>query len=163
MSRKLTLFAAAAFVAGATATAMAYTSGGVPSLGPASHMQVLVYKAYYDGHPDKYLTLDVSNKAQATALHINYAPRLGQVKGAPPQYFFQGAAAPGQVSVFGLTEPGKPNYTPLWEELFVTWKSGVTPTLMKKDDDINAAAKAGKLTVRDMHVVLNAPIISVGK
>jgi hypothetical protein len=35
--------------------------------------------------------------------------------------------------------------------------------LLKVDDDINAAAKAAKLTVRDMHVVLNAPIISVGK
>ena len=103
------------------------------------------------------------SKAQAAALHINYAPRLAGVRGSPPQYFFQGRAAAGQVAVFGLTEPGKPNYTPLWEELFVTWKPGVTPVLLKVDDDINAAAKAGKLTIRDMHVVLNAPIISVGK
>src|SRR5438034_4843681 len=44
-----------------------------------------------------------------------YTTLFRSVKGAPPQYFFQGTAAPGQVSVFGLTEPGKPNYTPLWE------------------------------------------------
>ena len=105
----------------------------------------------------------MSNKAQAAALHINYAPLLAKTKGAPPQYFFKGRAAAGQVSVFGLTEPGKPNYTPLWDVYWVTWKPGVTPTLMKVDDDINAAAKAGKLTVRDAHVVINAPIISVGK
>jgi len=135
----------------------------VPTLGPASHAQVVVYKGYYDGHLDRYLVLDVSSKAQAAALHINYAPLLAQVKGAPPQYFFHGPAAAGQVSVFGLTEPGKPNYTPLWDEYFVTWKPGVTPTLLKVDDDIKAAAKAGKLTIRDAHAVINAPIISVGK
>jgi len=163
MSRKVTLIASAALVAGVATTALASTFGGVPTLGPASHARVTVYKGYYDGHPDKYLVLDVSSKAQAAALHINYSPRLGHVKGAPPQYCFQGTAAPGQVSVFGLTEPGKPNYTPLWEELFVTWKPGVTPVLFKVDDDITAAAKAGKLTIRDMHVVINTPIISVGK
>ncbi len=163
MSRKMTLIAMAALAVGVATSVAAFATGGVPTLGPSSHARVVVYKGYYDGHLDKYLVLDVSSKTQAAALHINYSPRLGHVKGAPPQYFFQGTAAPGQVSVFGLTEPGKPNYTPLWEELFVTWKPGVTPVLLKVDDDITAAAKAGKLTIRDMHVVLNAPIISVGK
>src|SRR5438034_10109454 len=92
-----------------------------------------------------------------------YTTLFRSVKGAPPQYFFKGRAAAGQVSVFGLTEPGKPNYTPLWDVYWVTWKPGVTPTLMKVDDDINAAAKAGKLTVTDAHMVLNAPIVGVGK
>jgi hypothetical protein len=163
MSRKVSLIALALLAAVAATTATAYTLGGLPNLGPSSHAQVVVYKGYYDGHLDKYLVLDVSSKAQAAALHINYSPGLGHVKGAPPQYFFQGTAAPGQVSVFGLTEPGKPNYTPLWDEYFVTWKAGVTPVLLKVDDDITAAAKAGKLTIRDAHIVLNAPIISVGK
>jgi hypothetical protein len=160
MSRKM--FAALPILVAAALTAAA-ASGGVPTLGQPSQVQEKVFKGYYDGHLDTYLVLDVSSKSQATALHINYAPRLGKVKGAPPEYFFEGHAAPGQVAVFGLTEPGKPNYTPLWEELLVTWKPGVTPVLLKVDDDINAAAKAGKLTVRDAHVVINAPILSVGK
>ena len=61
MSNKVTLFAAAALVAGVATTAMAYTSAGVPTLGPSSHSRVLVYKGYYDGHLDKYLVLDVSS------------------------------------------------------------------------------------------------------
>ena len=153
--------AAAALAASAGTVAAAAATGGL-SLGPSSSVNTRGYLGYYDGHKDAYLALDVSNKAQAAALHVNYAPRLAQVKGAPPQYFFQGRAAAGQVAVFGLTEPGKPNYTPLWEEFLVTWKPGVTPTLLKVDDDINAAAKAGKLAVRDAHIVINAPIIGVG-
>jgi len=162
MSRTL-ICIGGALVVGAAVAAAAFASGGTLTLGPASKAQERVYKGYYDGHLDTFLALDVSSKAQAAAAHLNYAPLLAKTKGAPPQYFFQGKAAAGQVSVFGLTEPGKPNYTPLWEVFWVTWKPGVTPTLMKVDDDINAAAKAGKLTVTDAHMVLNAPIVSVGK
>ena len=163
MSRKLISVTITTLVAGAAVAATAFASGGTLTLGPSSNAQEHVYKGYYDGHLDTFLALDVSNKAQAAAAHLNYAPVIGKTKGAPPQYFFQGKAAAGQVSVFGLTEPGKPNYTPLWDVYWVTWKPGVTPTLMKVDDDIKAAAKAGKLTVTDAHMVLNAPITSVGK
>jgi hypothetical protein len=74
----------------------------------------------------------------------------------------QGKAAPGQLSVFG-SEPGESDYNPLWEELVVTWKAAAKPVLLVKDDQINVLAKEGKLTVRDAHVVLNAPILEVGK
>lgn len=163
MSRRAISVALAALVTGAALAATASASGGVPTLGPSSYGQLKVYKGYYDGHLDRFLALDVSSKSQAAALHINYAPLLAKTKGAPPQFFFQGPAAAGQVSVFGLTEPGKPNYTPLWDVYFVTWKPGVTPTLLKVDDDIKAAAKAGKLNITDAHAILNAPIISVGR
>jgi hypothetical protein len=67
-----------------------------------------------------------------------------------------------QLSVFG-SEPGEDDYNPLWEEFFVTWKAGAKPVLLVKDDQIKALAKKGKLTLRDAHVVLNAPIVKVGK
>jgi hypothetical protein len=44
----------------------------------------------------------------------------------------------------------------------VTWQPGITPVLLVKDNQITALAKAGKLTISDPHVVLNAPITSVG-
>ena len=84
------------------------------------------------------------------------------MKRAPAQYFVRGAAAKGQLSVFG-SEPGESNYNPLWEEFFVTWKPGVKPVLLVKDDQIKSLAKANKLTLRDAHIVLNAPITKVGK
>ena len=125
------------------------------------HRQIAVYQGYYDGHKDGYVITDVSNKAQANAWHVNFAPVLKSVKGAPEQYFVSGRAAAGQLAVFG-SEPGEASYNPLWDELVVTWNPGVTPVLLVKDDQITQLAKAGKLKINDPHIVLNAPITSVG-
>src|SRR5207248_2891451 len=125
------------------------------------HTPQLTYLGYYDGHKDSYLITDVSSKAQARALHVNFAASIAMMKGMPAQYFVMGRAAPGQLSVFG-SEPGEKDYDPLWEEFFVTWKAGVTPVLLKSDNQITALAKAGKLTNRDAHIALNAPITKVG-
>jgi hypothetical protein len=64
--------------------------------------------------------------------------------------------------VFG-SGAGESDCNPLWIELFVTWKSGVKPTLLTSDNQIIALAKKHKLIVRDAHIVLNAPMITVGK
>ena len=151
----------AAGLLGAAFAAAAFASSGHLLLGPASRSEQTTFKAYYDGHKDIYLVTDVSSKAQAKAMHINFAPAIGHVKGLPPQYFVQGKAAAGQLSVFG-SEPGESDYNPLWEEFFVTWKSGATRVLLVKDDQINELAKKGELTLRDAHIVLDAPITKVG-
>lgn len=145
----------------AVIAAVASAAAGLPNLGPATKGSQLIYKGYYDHHVDTYVITDVSDKAQADAMHVNYAAALKGVKGLPDQYFVEGAAAAGQTTVFG-SEPGKPDYNPLWDEVWVTWKPGVTPVLLGQDDQINALAKAGKLTVTDAHIVLNAPILGVG-
>jgi len=147
----------------AAAGVLAASASAAPPLmvGPAAHKQLAVYQGYYDGHKDGYVITDVSSKSQASALHVNFAPILKGAKAAPPQYFVTGRAAAGQLAVFG-SEPGESDYNPLWDELFVTWKAGVTPVLLVKDDQISSLAKAGKLTIRDPHIVLNAPITSVG-
>lgn len=159
MTRYLTLLAITAVAA--TATVAAAATSGKLALGPASHAEQTTYKAYYDGHKDTYLVTDVSSKSQAKAMHINYSGGLALAKGLPDQYFVTGKAAPAQLSVFG-SEPGESSYNPLWEEMFVTWKAGASPVLLVKDDQIDSLAKQGKLTVRDAHIVLNAPITHVG-
>ena len=105
---------------------------------------------------------DVSNRAQARALHVNFSRAIGKVKGAPAQYFVRGKAVRGQLSVFG-SEPGEADYNPLWEEVWLTWKKGVKPVLIGQDDQIDALEKKGKLTEKDAHIVLDAPILKVGK
>ena len=167
MSRRLL---AGAVAAGAVITvaliivvaASASAAGGGVPLGPVTQTSQPTYLGYYDGHKDTFLATDTSNKAQAAAMHINYSAALAAVKGAPSQFFIEGKAAPGQISVFG-SEPGKPDYNPLWEEIAVTWKAGVTPVTLKQDDQIDALAKAGKLTEKDLHIVFNAPITKIGK
>ena len=158
MSTRITagtvLLAAALLVGSASAAAPLM-------LGPSTHKQLALYQGSYDGHKDGYVITDVSNKAQANAWHVNFAPVLKSVKGAPEQYFVSGRAAAGQLAVFG-SEPGEASYNPLWDELVVTWNPGVTPVLLVKDDQITQLAKAGKLKINDPHIVLNAPITSIG-
>jgi hypothetical protein len=140
----------------------AAASGGLPNIGKPSMNAQPVYKGYYDHHIDTYLITDVSSKSQAKALHINYSAELKGVKGLPKQYFVKGPAAKGQLTVFG-SELGKADYNPLWEEIWVTWKKGVKPLLLGQDDQIKGLAKKGKVTMEDAHIVLNAPILQVGK
>jgi len=146
----------------ATAAGAAASTGGLPNIGTPAMKAQPVYKGYYDHHIDTYLITDVSSKSQAKALHVNYSAELKSFKGAPDQYFVRGRAAKGQLTVFG-SEPGESDYNPLWEEVWVTWKKGVKPVLLGQDDQIKSLAKKGKLTMKDAHIVLNAPILKVGK
>lgn len=151
-------FGVVAAVAGIAAAA----SGGLPNIGKPAMQAQPVYKGYYDKHIDTYVLTDVSSKSQAKALHINYSAELKAVKGAPRQFFVKGNAAKGQLTVFG-SQPGESDYNPLWEEIWVTWKSGAKPVLLTSDNQVDSLQKKGKLTETDAHIVLNAPILKVGK
>src|SRR5919198_1448220 len=119
--------AALAVAAGADAS----LTGG-PKMGPQSTVSRPAFNGYYDGHKDTYLNTDVSNKAEAKAMHINYAPVLQTVplKSAPEIYLVEGKAAAGQLAVFG-SEPGEASYSPIWKETILTWKASATPVLIK--------------------------------
>jgi len=158
--RRIALFGLVIFVA--TVAVAAASSGGLPNIGTPSMKTQPVYKGYYDHHIDTYLITDVSSKSQAKAMHVNYSAELRAVKGLPEQYFVRGRAAKGQLTIFG-SEPGETDYNPLWKEVWVTWKKGVKPVLIGQDNQIDALEKKGKLTEKDAHIVLNAPILKVGK
>lgn len=146
----------------ASATIAAAATGGLPNIGKPAMAAQPVYKGYYDGHIDTYLITDTSSKAQAAAMHINYSAEIGTVKGLPEQYFVKGRAAAGQLSFFG-SEPGESNYNPLWKEVWVMFKPGVKPVLVKSDTQLDALEKKGKMTEKDAHIILDAPILKVGK
>src|SRR5207302_2613324 len=131
---------------------------GGPMMGPMHMTSREAFLGFYDGKKYTYLSTDSSNKAQATAWHINYSAALKSVKGAPAIYLVEGRAAAGQLAAFGSVL-GAPDYSPLWEELVVKWKAGVKPTLLTSDNTILALQKKGKLTVTDTHIVLNCPMI----
>jgi hypothetical protein len=159
MSRNILLGAGAA-AALALAAATAYAGGGM-GMGPAGHVERPAFHGYYDGHKVTYLNTDVSSRAEAKAMHINYSPRLAKVKALPEIYLVRGRAAAGQLAVFG-SEPGEPDYSPLWSETLLSWKAGAKPVVIKSDTQVDALEKKGVLSERDAHVVLNCPIIKVG-
>jgi hypothetical protein len=166
-SGAIALFAVAGFAGGLHAQAAAArhaAAGTLPGvqLGSPHSLMEHAFQAYYDAHKDTYVNTDVSNKAQAKSLGINFAPVLAHsLNASSPMYFVKGRAAAGQIAVFG-SEPGESDYSPLWQEIWVTWKSGATPVLLKSDNQIFSLAKGGKLTVQKTKIVLNAPVTSVG-
>ena len=131
------------------------------AMGPASKSLRPTFHGYYDGHTVTYLNTDVSSKAEAKAMHVNYSASVGKVKGLPEIYLVAGRAAHGQLAVFG-SEPGEPSYSPLWSETLLSWKASAAPVVIKSDTQVDALEKQGKLTERDAHVVLNCPIVKVG-
>jgi hypothetical protein len=154
------IFVGVALVLGTSAAESAIKAG--PIMGSPSGISQPAFHGFYDGHKDTYLNTDVSSKADAAAMHVNYSARIGAVKGLPEIYLVEGRAARGQLAIFG-SEPGEQDYSPLWSETILTWKSGATPVLITSDTQIDKIEKTGKLTERDAHVVLNCPIIKVGK
>jgi hypothetical protein len=146
----------------AVALAMAAFGGGTLMMGAPHTIKQPSFRGYYDGHLDTYLSTDISNRAEAKAMHINYSAGIGKVKGLPEIYLVQGRAATGQLAVFG-SEPGESDYSPLWDETILTWKIGSKPVLITSDNQVNKLEKTSGLTERPGHVVLNCPIIKVGK
>ena len=65
-------------------------------MGPSARVLRPAFHGYYDGHKDTYLSTDVSSKAEARSMHVNYSASLGTVKGLPEIYLVQGRAAAGQ-------------------------------------------------------------------
>jgi hypothetical protein len=125
MSRKIALVIGVTLVAASFSIA-AYASTG-PIMGPTARVTRPAFHGYYDGHKNTYLNTDLSSKADAAAMHINYSASIGKVKGLPEIYLVEGRAAPGQLAIFG-SEPGEKNYSPLWSETILTWKAGAHTT-----------------------------------
>ena len=61
------------------------------------------------------------------------------------------------------TVPGKADYSPLWQLNKVTFKDGITPHLLKSKADVDAAVKAGEVTVTQTNTVINCPVLGFGQ
>jgi hypothetical protein len=162
--RTLLVSAVMPLALGVAAGASASLAGGGPRMGPQTKLARPAFQGYYDDHKDTYLNTDVSSKAEAKMMHINYAPVLKSVplKSAPEIYLVQGKAAAGQLAVFG-SEPGETSYSPIWKETILTWKASATPVLITSDTQIDQLEKKGGLTERSTSIRLSCPIVKVGK
>jgi len=160
MPKKIVLAATAVAATAVLATGV-YAAGGPMMMGSTKPIKQPSFQGYYDGHKDTYLSTDISSKAEAKAMHINYSASIGKVKGLPEIYLVQGRSAAGQLAVFG-SQPGEPDYSPLWAETILTWRAGSKPVLITSDNQVNKLEKTSGLTERPGKVVLNCPIIKVG-
>jgi len=149
-----------------TATVVVSTrsgSGGPMSgmMGPMSMTSLTTFTGWYDKHKVLFLATDTSNKAEAMSEHINYSPSLAKsLSSTDSIYMVTNGAFATRGAVFG-SEPGEADYTPLWQEVLVTWKDPGQAVALGSDDQIKGLTKAGKLTTQMTGTVLNCPIIKV--
>ena len=143
-----------------TTTTAATPAAAIPT---ATTISQPVTYGYYDGHVDWMLSTDVSSKTQAASSHINYsAALLLQPARRRSLRCTSSADRRRRTSPWcSGASPAKTTTRPLWREITVKWKPGVTPVLLVKDDQINSLAAKGQLTAVPTNVVLNCPIVKV--
>jgi plastocyanin len=137
------------------------TDGGM--MGPMSTTPLTSFTGWYDNHKVLFLSTDTSSKAEAMSEHINFSASLAKsLPSSDKMYLITNGDFAKRGPVFG-SQPGEANYTPLWQEVLVTWKSPSKAVALGKDDQINDLAKKGMLTLKMSKTVLNCPIIKVMK
>jgi hypothetical protein len=157
--RRIVLLCAVLFAA--TVAVAAAATGGLPNIGKPSMKTQPVYKGYYDHHIDTYLITDVSSKSgDGDARQL--LGRTEEREGTAGAVLRARTRCERTAHDLRLRARRK-DYNPLWEEVWVMWKKGVKPVLIGQDDQIDALEKQGKMTEEDAHIVLNAPILKVGK
>ena len=57
------------------------------------------------------------------------------------------------------TVPGRRDYTPLWAVRTVAWNEGATPRVLRSKSAVEAALRAGQVTVKAMPIVVNCPVL----
>ena len=70
--------------------------------------------------------------------------------------------APGQHNIVD-TVPGQSDYTPLWQLNQVTFKSGVSPHVLRSRSDVEAARARGEVTIVRTKTVVNCPVLGFGQ
>jgi len=97
------------------------------------------------GHVIHYLDLGPVKVKPGNKVVLLYAPTNGVA---------------GQHNVTRDTlAPGQTDYPPLWGIVKVTWNSGANKRLLKSFAQIDAARKAGELTLQQTSLVVNCPVV----
>ena len=136
----------------------------IPAVLPLTH-------GYVKGHDVFYISTEASDKGLAslltnrTGFRVTYAPALSST---PPSslaniYAFkngiQGSGPLGFQPNVADSQPGDPQYSPLWRIILVQWNQGITPTELKSEQDISAAVAAGQVTIQPTSMIVNCPFV----
>ena len=110
------------------------------------------------------VTANTVQEAQLLA-HGNIVFHIVDQTGKPPavQCARNTAAFPNDATDCNVLNfiPGEPGYAGgAWNLQIFTWKAGVTPSALTKDDDITAAASAGLGTLVATNVLVRCPLVN---
>lgn len=159
MTATIVVATGAGSTSGSGSGARGGTQMGMGTMGPMAKLELPGFTGYYDGNPVHYISTDSSSKAEAAHDHINYAPSLAKsLAQTNAIYLIMNGKYAARGPVFASI-PGDPGYSPLWQEVQVTWKNPAAAVALGTDNTIISLAKAGKLSLKQTGVVLNCPII----
>jgi hypothetical protein len=135
----------------------------------AATVRLPLVSGWYNGQEILYIQTEASDQGLAQSQGATYVPRL--VNAIPTN----GAASPLDdiYAISGFTQgnvtasaplptgPGNQdaNYSPLWQVSVVTWVNGVTPHLLRSEQEIFAARDQGLVTIDKKNIVVNCPVI----
>jgi hypothetical protein len=138
-----------------------------------------VIDAYYNGEKVWFIHTSASTQQMATRLQemirspVLHVPKLDDIVDTDALadiYVFKNGvdrsdAEPWGGGPFGFqidildAVPGDEDYTPLRQPNVVTWKEGAEPRVLTSVDELMAAKEAGKVTIKQTDVVVNAPVV----
>ncbi len=117
---------------------------------------------WFNGQPCLYISTDASDPDVATAFNANFAPSLVNAAAPAAIYavtnFAQGNIVPSAPLPAGSGNTSQ-SYSPLWQVNTVTWNQGVTPQLLRSEQDVLAAQRAGNVTLNKTNIIVNCSIV----
>ena len=144
-----------------------------PNLTDASlPLDIPLTMGYVDGKEVYYISTEASVEDVAnhltdlTGFPVTYTPALEfapESSLAQIYVFTNGIEGSG---VFGFqpqvvdSQPGDPEYSPLWNVNAVTWNEGVTPRELTSDNEVIAAKQNGDITIEQPGVIVNCPFVT---
>ncbi|MGH2571991.1 MAG: DUF7482 domain-containing protein [Actinomycetota bacterium] len=117
-----------------------------------------LHRGVFQGKDVYFIRTDTSDESYAKQEKLVWAPKLssliqGRLTGSA--YVVSGGTS-GQPTLLS-SEPGRPEYTPAWRLHRVSWEQA--PELLSSIDDVEEARGAGRVTVEDTDIVLNAAVV----
>jgi len=124
---------------------------------------VRIYTGYYNDTAVYFSAFETNDANFATTNGLVYAPRLTQVnESALPQMIFFNNAA-GRQTVVLQTQPGQPDYNPLWQVVTATWSGATAMPLITNYAQAVQLNQQGSLLVQRTGILFNGPVITVNR
>jgi hypothetical protein len=139
--------------------------------GTSLPVDIPLVMGYADGNEVFYITTEASVEVVAdhltelTGFRVVYTPALANTPKtalANIYEFTNGVEGSGPVGFqpnVADSQPGDPEYSPIWSVQHVTWTDESGARELTSEDEILAAAEAGELTIEETGVIVNCPFI----
>jgi hypothetical protein len=127
-------------------------------------------RGFVDGNEVLYISTEASDRDLAshltnlTGFRVAYSPALANTPAsalANIYAFANGIAGPGPLGFqpnVADSQPGDPEYSPLWNVIMVEWQQA-EPRELKSEEEILAALQAGEVTITRTELVVNCAFV----